>query len=485
MEELVQYILTNKVTAGRLFAETTDAENRLIPHRDLFFQLKQYADGFHERNEQPRLIALAGLRGVGKTTLVWQTAKHIFEKHTQEIFSLNADDLTRLGFRLYDVINAFERNIFEKPLHEIDHPVIFLIDEVHEVEGWDKDLKILYERCKRAFILCTGSSALLLHHSQDLASRWSLIRSYPFSFTEFLHSKSWIEQKKKELSANIDLDKTLKQILFFSDHIETLEKGLKQQLKHIDHYFEIAQGMFRDQSTDSLIDEYINDYNIARFLSIKNKTLITERIIDLFDRILLKDIPIISKTGTNDSELMFRLLLRLALSDEVNLEKLSSSIGCKRSQTEHLTETLNKAEILNIFNPYGGAKLKTGTLKKPFFMSPSLRRALFQKVYGVNMDERIRAKLFEDVIAMYLRRIFPEQGLLSFGYSADGVSPDFVIETGDHPVVLEAGSNKQSTKQIEKYHKQKRYGIIISASANGLVRNNNTLIIPLKWFLLL
>ncbi len=485
MEELKQYLVTNKVTSGKLRAETCDIENRVLPQRNLFVKLSQYADGFLNNAEQPRLIALAGLRGVGKTTLMWQTAKHIFDKHTQNIYFINVDDLNRLGYRLYDAFNILENEIIGKLFHELTEPIVFLIDEVHESDGWDKDLKILYEKCKRAFILCTGSSALLLHKSPDLATRWTLIRLYPFRFTEFIHAKSWMENSKNQLFSQKGLGSNLKQILLYSENMTSLQTELKNLLSDINQYFQNISRVFPTKSIDELINEYISYHNIARFLSIKNKSLINDRIIDLFERILYKDIPIFEKIEQTDIEMMFRLLLRLALSDEVNYNKLSSSIGCKKNNLAQFIETLHKAEILNVLSPYGGTKMKTGKLKKPFFMSPSLRRALFQRVFGENMEDKLRAKLYEDIVAMYLRRVLREPGLLSFGMAINDTSPDFVVETCVKPVVIEVGTKKESIRQTVKYKEQKRYGIIINASASTYEVRNNTLIIPLSWFLLL
>lgn len=485
MEDLKQYLTSNKVTASRLFAETHDSENRLLPQRNLFFELRQYATGFFTKGEQPRLLALAGLRGVGKTTLMWQTARHIFENETQEIFFINVDDLNRLGYRLYDAFNVIENNVIGKPFHELEKPIVFLIDEVHESEGWDKDLKILFEKCKRAFILCTGSSALLLHQSPDLASRWSLIRLYPFRFAEFIQAKSWMINPEKQLFAHKGLGGNLKQALFYAESIETLKTELEQNVQSIEDYLKKIEHTFQNQTLEKLIDEYISYHNIARFLTIQNKSLINDRIVDLFERILFKDIPVFAKIDSNDIELMFRLLLRLAISDEVSYEKLAGSIGCKQAQVESFIGTLNKAEILNVFSQYGGVKTKTGGHKKPFFMSPSLRRALFQRIYGDNVEGRLRAKLYEDIVAMYLRRVMQEMGLLSFGMEKGAVSPDFVVETGDAPVVIEVGTKKLSVKQTEKFQQKKRYGVIVNASATYCSIKDNTVTIPLSWFLLL
>ncbi len=85
---------------------------------------------------------------------------------------------------------------------------------------------------------------------------------------------------------------------------------------------------------------------------------------------------------------------------------------------------------------------------------------------------------------MYLRRIL-DKGVVSFGVSKTGVSPDFIIETLDKPITLEVGINKKSTKQVSKYIENKRYGIIINSKIEDIIIDKNCLFIPLSWFLLL
>ncbi|NJM15800.1 MAG: DUF2797 domain-containing protein [Bacteroidales bacterium] len=117
-------------------------------------------------------------------------------------------------------------------------------------------------------------------------------------------------------------------------------------------------------------------------------------------------------------------------------------------------------------------------------MSPSLRRALYSRIYGNELSTALRSKLYEDIVAMYLRRNL-EKGLLSFGADLDkkdGVSPDFVIETMHKPLVLEVGTGKTNTRQINKYQKEKRYGIIVNAQIETSEIKSNCLILPLQWF---
>ncbi len=479
MEELIQYIKSNKVTRLRLSGKTRDERDQKLPQRNAFVLLRKYAKGFFTKGAQPRMIALSGLRGVGKTTLTWQTADYVYKNHTKHIYFISIDDVSRLNANLYNVINALE-TVLGCSLDDLDKKIMLIFDEVHEAKAWQKDLKILYERGKKIFVLATGSSALLLHSSSDLASRWTLMKVFPFRFSEFILAKSWMENPERLISPVKGLANALKNALFFAYDYDEAKRGLVSREKSIDAYLNsIQQYLHRD--IGGLIDEYISYHNIARFLPIANKTLVVERVLALFDRILLKDIP---QLNIEYFHIFNRMLLRLALSDEVNFQTLSKEFNVKQTEVEKIINTLNQAEILNVFLPHGGVRPKTGKTIKPFFMSPSLRRALYGRIYGDRLTVNLRAKLYEDTLAMYLKRIL-SQGVVSFGFG-EKKNPDFVIETMDKPVLLEIGVNKKTGTQIKTYGNY-RYGIVVNASLEHPEFNDQSRImfVPLKWFLLM
>ncbi len=479
MNELIHYIKSNKVGLKRLEGETRDECNQLLPQRNAFVLLKKYAKEFFNRGAQPRMIALSGLRGVGKTTLMWQTARYVYKNHTKQIFFISVDDLIRLNATLYDVIQVLENHIFRRSLNELEDRIMLMIDEVHEAKEWQKDLKILYEKGKKIFVLATGSSALLLHSSSDLASRWTLMKIYPFRFPEFILSKSWMQNPDHLIFPVKGLGNELNNILFYSSNYNELKKRTLKLSGKITGFLQKSEKVL-GKDIPLLIDEYVSYHNIARFLPLENKILIIERVLALFERILLKDIPQINHEYFDYYN---RMLFRIALSDQINFHALSKEFRIKETEIEKIINTLNRAEILNIFLPYGGIRTRTGGNKKIFFMSPSLRRALYSRIYGMRLKENLRAKLYEDIIAMYLRRNLSD-GLVSFG-AGKKKNPDFIIETMENPVVLEVGINKKSISQITT-HKPYRYGIIVNSKIEKthFDDHNRIAFFPLSWILL-
>ena len=211
--------------------------------------------------------------------------------------------------------------------------------------------------------------------------------------------------------------------------------------------------------------------------------MIIHRIVALFDRIITKDIP---GLDPEEADLLYRILLRLAASDQLNFQTLAKEFRIKEKKVESFIQTLAQAEVLNLFYPHAGLRSKTGMNRKAFFMSPSLRRALYERMYGHVTTPDLRAKLYEDIVAMYLRRNL-DSALLSYGIDYKN-NPDFIIETMDKPILLEAGINKTSAKQIANYNAQAyRYGLIINAKIKKPHYNDKrqTIGLPLHWFLLL
>ncbi len=480
MLQLIKYLKSNKVTKSRVEGEVRDEQGRKLPHRNAFVLLRKYTKEFFTLGTHPRMIALSGLRGVGKTTLAWQTAYYVYNNITTEIYFISIDELNALNATIYDVINALEE-VLGCHLYELDRKIMLIIDEVHDAPNWQRDMKILYERGKKIFVIATGSSALLLHNSSDLASRWSVIRIFPFSFTEFILAKSWIKNGHKLLFPTKGLANSLKQTLFYSENFMELKELLQSKQSNISDYFSNIERILNSKIQD-LIDEYISYHNIARFLTITNKVLIMRRILELFDRILIKDIE---EANQNLRLIFMRILFRLALSDEINFQTLSKEFRIKETEIEQVITTLNNAEILNVLFPYGGIRSKTGISRKIFFMSPSLRRALFSRIYGYSnkLNNTLRAKLYEDITAMYLRKYL--SGEVSFGYGKKK-NPDFIIETIDKPMLIEVSTGNKKSTQIVNFPDY-RYGIIISSKFNNITFDDDKkiLFLPIKWFLLI
>ncbi len=483
MDENLKYYLENTiVTKAAIDSRLTHPITNLrYPTRLVYVLLKKYSNDFLKEGLEPRFVSLAGLRGVGKTTLLWQTANDIYNKHSKNIYFFNVNTLKNLGISLYQALEEFQKNIIKIRFNELQDPIILLFDEVHDDENWSKTLKILYDEARSAFILCTGSSALLLNNTADLARRMRIEKIYPFKFIEFVAAKSYMENKGFMIYPEKGLSNKLKEYLFYSENAENAFIQIQLLKNSVKTYLDKIKTA--DLEIKELWQGYISYQNIPNFLFFRDKSTINDSILDLFKRVILEDIPKLNPSFSDHAKIE-KLILRLAGSDEINPSKLAGILGIKEIEINELIDILAKAELLNVLMPYGGLDSKLLKNKKAFFMSPSLRRALLSSLYGQNLPEQFRSKLLEDIVVMYLRRVLTD-GVISFTSGGDEVNPDFAIETRELPVILEIGTSKKSTKQIKDSKIKHRYGILVSNAISEPALKNECIQIPLVWFLLL
>jgi predicted AAA+ superfamily ATPase len=484
MDDNLRYYLENTaVTKSEIESQLVHPITGLrYPNRSVYNNLQKYATGFFNGGYEPRLVGLAGLRGVGKTTLLWQMADYIHENHHTDIYFFNVNDLKKMGIDLHIALIEFQRHILKKKFREFSKPITLLFDEVHDNDDWSRTLKILYDEARSAFILCTGSSALLLNSTADLAMRMYIEKIYPFKFTEFITAKTYLENNKNEISFEESLSNELSDALFYSETPQEAFQKIKDIQDNVNIYFDKINSAINVPLKD-LLQRYIKFQNIPRVLFFQDTIIITNSILSLLKRVVYEDIPKYKPIFTDFSKIE-SLILRLAGSDEINTEKLAGIIGVKQQEINELIDILCQAELLNLLLPYGGLDTRILKNKKAFFMSPSLRRALLTTIYKQNLPEHFQSKLIEDIIVMYLKRLLIDN-IVSFVKGNNETIPDFVIETRDKPVLLEVGTSKTSIKQIKQSNIDYRYGILVSDGVNAPTLKEDTIQIPLSWFLLL
>ena len=114
---------------------------------------------------------------------------------------------------------------------------------------------------------------------------------------------------------------------------------------------------------------------------------------------------------------------------------------------------------------------------------------MYYKTIGNTITEQnARGKLLEDLVGMYLYRLFNKKPGFSLTYDSAKGGADFIVGIGEKKIVIEVGINKTEYKQVLKTAKKinPAYNIIISEKTRELEYNKeaNTVKIPLKYFLL-
>ncbi len=471
MDELQQILENSKLTEKRIKAGLRHPTLKTIYEpREVFEDIKSVSNSYFEKGSAIRMVGLAGLRGVGKTTLLWQTAEFMYNNYTQNIYFFHLGQLKNYNIGIKELHEGIEKYLANGKLWEYEEKIILLFDEIHEDPDWARSLKVLYDLFPIVFAVATGSSALLLQSTADLVTRMLIQHVYPLSFREYINfTHSNIENISNTTQDLQDIPYQTKNANDLFSKLQNIQDDLNNYIQKIDN-------------PEERIYNYIVYENIVRFLLINDEYQINEHIKDLVRRVIYEDIPKINESS--NPKHAEKILNRLAASDEINIQTLSQTIGISQKEINENLDILEKAELLNVLYPYGGIDSKINKARKYFFMSPSIRKAILTPLITINNDS-LYAKMLEDTVVLYLKRIFRDWSHISFSSAKGQKNPDLIIETLDKPILLEIGINKNTTKQISKSRIKYKYGIIINSKIDKIEQRDDIVIIPLKYFLLL
>jgi hypothetical protein len=126
-----------------------------------------------------KVVILFGVRRSGKTYILYD----LFKKYKGRALYIDFEDERLTDFETKEVFLELKPNLIGKDL-------VFLFDEIQNIEGWEKYCRRIVERAK-VKVFVTGSSSRIMPmeiHTSLRGRAWS-IEIAPFSFREYLSIK--------------------------------------------------------------------------------------------------------------------------------------------------------------------------------------------------------------------------------------------------------------------------------------------------------
>jgi predicted AAA+ superfamily ATPase len=149
------------------------------------------ARDIHLPDTPKRVMALVGARRTGKTSLLYQFVERLEQQGIprKQTLYLNFEDDRLFPLELSeldDLLPAY----YELYPDMIEQPVYLLLDEVQNVEGWEKYLRRIHDT-ENVRIYITGSSAKMLSReiATHLRGRSLPLEVFPLSFPEFVQAR--------------------------------------------------------------------------------------------------------------------------------------------------------------------------------------------------------------------------------------------------------------------------------------------------------
>ena len=432
---------------------------------------------FQSGEPTDRWFILPGLRGVGKTTILTQLYLGLKTDRSQKFF-LSLERVKLLRVNMQDILEVLEELVGER-LEKLQEPIYIFMDEVQYLEDWALGLKIIFDRAPKAFIVCTGSSAISLQSNPDVARRSLAIHVHPLDFTEYVAFKNHRDSRPAVTPA------------------PSLKEGLQRYLLESKSYLEVFSGLqsfgeeveryWRNLDYPANLNDYIHFGNLPFTFKAADESARWQAIDTLLDESLAKDIGRLTRYQDTVSTAFPTLLHLLAESDVISLYSLSKTTGFNKRTLMSMLQTLCDTEILNPIKPIGSAYRQANRPSKYLFTSPAMRLALAKRSgVAARPEEKMSGKLLEDAVGLYLKHLLPNRDL---HYDSKAGGADFILfhsPVTSSAIVLEVGWRKKDARQARQTLQtvNGRYSLIVTNSELDIDTAAKAVFVPLKYFLL-
>lgn len=448
-------------------------DGKRLPERFILYRLKNIINDFiFSSKEYNRLILMPGIRGVGKTTVLSQLYLYLIEdlKIPQErVIFLSVDSLVKvMNSSIYDFLQSYEKSILLKYLSEIEEPIFLLLDEVHYDEKWPFVLKMIYDTAPKVFVVATGSSALSLMSTADLARRATVEELFPLNFSEYLMlEKGEIKSYSKLRSFVLDL---------------IFNPSLIDNLRH-DEEIRKEYSSFVVLADEIRVRRFLK-YGGFPFSPFYDERDIVLRVKSVLDKIIEEDIRKLGNFKSETLEKLWRFLILITSSPEISIHSLSNQIGLSKTVVSQILRVLENSSLLFSLKPLGGEEKIAKKAWRYYFLTPTIRSSI--KQYLGTFKEEDFGILFEEYVASIFFRIGRTKTPISLFFDAEKGGADLIIKTPvGKPIPVEVKFGDKSEKQVLKSMKKfnSPYGIVIGNFE--LKFEDNILYMPRNLFLVL
>ena len=290
--------------------------------RNITSDFKRYL--YHQIDFDQRMIAIKGIRGVGKTTMLLQYLK--------------TQNLSKSLYVTADHPWFYTKNLLEtaEEWHKLGGKLL-IIDEVHKYKNWSAELKNIYDGFPSMKVIFTASSALDIYRGEaDLSRRVLTYTLHGLSFREYL------------IINKIATIKTYDLATILTNH-RSITSQIMEQLETPIPYFRA----------------YLRHGYLPFYASQKaNEQDYLTRVFQIIDASLAYDLAFINDYSAEHQAKIKKLLgiLSQTVPFIPNILELASQLQIGRNTLLMLLQNLEQAALINLIHKTGKG---TSVLQKP------------------------------------------------------------------------------------------------------------------------
>lgn len=477
-EELSNYVFSKLAEAPKLSEDNIRINDTPLEKRKTYFQIERYVNEFLDGYIENRFVIMPGLRGIGKTTILFQIYQYLRkEKSIEEdrILYISVDELNAyLGSSLWELIDVFVKEIHETSLVNLEKELFILIDEAHYDKGWSKVGKIVYDQSQKIFLIFTGSSALSLELNVDAARRIKKEPIFPMNFLEY-------NILKNKIFPPPDLASSLKDLIFKGDE-DSVNYASSRENEMRKNLLKLERPLEKEWEDFLLCREFPLGLNMDR-------KEVYERIFSMINRVIEKDVFSLQSFNTETRNTISRIITFLALQYPGGTSdvKLATKLEKSPKLIREIINILEKTHLIFSVKPYATAGKVIRKPWKYYFLSPSINASLRFKLGQYDKrDRKMLGVLSETLVASYFFRLKEATDMpLGIFYDPGKNGVDFLVQSSPENLIpIEVGVGSKDTVQIKKAinRYKSEYGILISNKTSKIRKEGKIIFIPLITF---
>jgi len=312
-------------------------------NREIYPEIKKFM-------KTRQIVAITGLRRVGKTTMMLKFIKERLESDfpKRNIFYFSFDNYSSV--RISEIIDIYQK-LVNKNLKSENY--LFVFDEIQKVKNWEEQLKRFYDIYPKIKFLISGSESLFIRRKsrESLAGRIYEFKLNPLNFKEYLDFKD-----KKFDNIRLYRNEILKEFKIF-----LLSNGFPEL---IDKEPEIIRKYIREGVIDKILY-----HDMSEVFEVKNLSVVRA----VFDIIY-----------NNPGQI-------------IEVQQLASEVGITRHLLSEYLEYLEESFLIKkLYNFSKNARKTQRRLKKYYttLINPLLIENDFGKIFEQSLVVQLNADFF-------------------------------------------------------------------------------------------
>ena len=377
-------------------------------------------------NEPRRHQVILGPRRVGKTTVLYQTVRHLINSGVApgRIWWLRLDHPLLMEGTLGDLVRGVLRGSWANE----QNPLFLMLDEIVYAEDWDLWLKTFYDEGWPVRIAATSSSttALRRQRRESGVGRWEEHHLLPCRLDEYFD----LVGSPPEAAALHTLAATLA-ALAARDHADPSLEGLRTVLMFEGGFPELLFRPIEASSKDSAEN-------------LEHHVLESQRVLrsDAVERAVYKDIP--QAAGVDSPMMLERLLYVLAgqVTGILSPTNICRDLGIAQPTFDRYLWYLEQAYLVFTLTNYSTSESGTQRRgRKLYFIDSAVRNAALHRGLTPLNDPVEQGTLRENLAAASLHTLAAHAGVRLHHWRDGNREVDLVYDDPRQPLAFEIASS--------------------------------------------